>query len=160
MGGTERASRPVRGRRGAGGGEMIGEWGHRMSGTELVNSGDGRVNEEFLALDPERFARDVEISVATLTDHERGLLASALAGALEKDGSAPVVQLGLESADPSLMSRSDVARLLVHLQREDRATLRRALQSLREAPDMQQVVGALFAPSRESSDTGRLGSGA
>lgn len=113
-----------------------------------------------LTLDPERFAREAEQFLAELSDGERGLLASALMGthATEEDaGDALIARLRLDSADPSLMSRSDVATLLAHLQAHDSAALRRALQTLRDAPTMHTTLGGNYAPSRGSSDTSNLG---
>jgi len=116
------------------------------------------VESDLLTLEPEQFAREAERTLAGLTDQERGLLASALVAAYEEsDGVTPFAALGLDSTDPSLMSRNDVAHLLIHLRRDDPSALHRVLRSLREDPETQQVLGGLFAPSRGTSDTGRLG---
>ncbi len=98
--------------------------------------------------------------LAGLDDRQRGLLASALLGASAGSGggAAPVVAfLSLDSADPSLMSRADVARLLAHLQAHDPPALRRAYLALRDHPAMVATLGGVFAPARGESDTGRLG---
>ena len=88
-------------------------------------------------------------------DRERGLLASALLAACGETN--VVARLRLDSADPSLMSRADVARLLAHLRATDRAALARAFRDLREHPTLTTVLDGLFAPSRDSSDTSALG---
>jgi hypothetical protein len=129
-----------------------------MDATNPERRAADEVVSELLSLDPGQFARGVDQTLAGLTDQERGLLASALVSAYEgPDGRARITALGLDSADPSLMSRADVAHLLVYMWRDDQAALRRALRSLREDPETRQVLGGLFAPSRGSSDTGRLG---
>jgi hypothetical protein len=116
------------------------------------------VEADLLALGPGQFTQEVERTLAGLTDQERGLLASALAAAYdEPESQTPLAALGLDSTDPSLMSRNDVANLLVHLRRDDPSALGRVLRSLRDDPKTQQVLGGLFAPSRGTSDTGRLG---
>jgi hypothetical protein len=97
---------------------------------------------------------------AALTDRERGLLAGALLAACGDTAAAatPVVgPLRLDSADPSLMSRADVARLWAHLRSTDPAALQRALRTLAERPAMVAMLDGLFAPSRGSSDTSTLG---
>lgn len=107
-----------------------------------------------------RFARAAEQLVAGLADRERGLLASALIAVCDgtADGAAPVAALlRLDSADPSLMSRADVARLLAHLEAQDSAALRRAFQAFRDDPAMHATLDGLFAPAREDSDTSGLG---
>lgn len=114
-----------------------------------------------LALGPEQFAREADRFLGGLSDGDRGLLASALVGAhAEREGESEslIAQLRLDSADPSLMSRGDVAALLAHLQAHDSAALRRALLTLRDEPQMHTTLGGLFAPSRGSSDTSSLGS--
>lgn len=116
---------------------------------------------ELLALGPEQFANEAERFLGGLSDGERGVLATALVGAnAEREGeSGPLIaQLRLDSADPSLMSRNDVAKLLAHLQAHDGAALHRALDALRTAPQVRATLGGLFAPSRGSSDTSSLGS--
>jgi hypothetical protein len=129
-----------------------------MSATNPGRRVADELESDLLALEPGQFAHAVEHTLATLTDQERGLLASALVSAYEApDGTARVAALGLDSADPSLMSRSDVAHLLTYLRRDHPAALRRVLRSLREDPETQQLLGGLFAPSRGTSDTGRLG---
>jgi len=113
-----------------------------------------------LTLDPERFAHEAERFLSDLSDGERGLLASALFDARTTEidaGDALIAQLRLDSADPSLMSRSDVATLMAHLQAHDSAALRRALRTLRDAPTMRTTLGGSYAPSRGSSDTSNLG---
>ncbi len=66
-------------------------------------------------------------------------------------------RLELDSADPSLMSRRDVARLLAHLRAHDRAALHRVGAILREGGGAPAIFDDLFAPSRGDSDTSRLG---
>ncbi|HEY8598277.1 MAG TPA: hypothetical protein VIL85_07590 [Thermomicrobiales bacterium] len=115
---------------------------------------------KLLTLDPEHFAREADHFLDELSDGERGLLASALVGASAAEsggGEQLIAQLRLDSADPSLMSRSDVATLLAHLQAHDSTALRRALQTLRDAPTMLTTLGGGYAPSRGSSDTSNLG---
>lgn len=115
--------------------------------------------ETLLAMSPERFARGARELADALTDHERGLLASALVAAYEQiEGSFGelVSALGLDSADPSLMSRADVARVLAFTQRERPATFRQALRTLRDHPRMIYHLGAPFAPLPEASDTSRI----
>lgn len=112
-----------------------------------------------LALPPERFAREARALVDTLSDHERGLLASAVVAAHEALAGpfGPLVAaLGLDSADPSLMSRADVARVLASIQREHPETLRQALRDLRDHPRLIHLLGAPFAPLPEASDTSRI----
>ena len=108
---------------------------------------------------PGQVAAGAAREVAALTDRERGLLASALLAACGGTAEAtPVVtQLRLDSADPSPMSRADVARLLAHLRATDAAALRHALRTFGERPEMVATLDGLFAPSRERSDTGTLG---
>lgn len=99
-----------------------------------------------------------DAAAATLTDRERGLLAGAvLAAAEDATGDAPVARLGLESADPGLMSRAEVARLIAYLRHHKPAACRRALATWRDAPAPQQLLDTLFAPSRGDAATGRLG---
>jgi hypothetical protein len=78
------------------------------------------------ALGPEEFAREAERFLAGLADGERGLLASALVGAYdapEGESGAGLARLRLDSTDPSLMSRGDVALLLIDLHARDGAAL-------------------------------------
>lgn len=70
--------------------------------------------------------------LAGLTDWGRGLLASALLAACQ--GENIVARLRLDSADPSLMSRADVAWLLAHLREHDGAALGRALRPSASIP--------------------------
>lgn len=124
---------------------------------------DGRteLTAALLALTPEQFAREADQFLGGLSDGERGLLASALIDThAERKGESEslIAELRLDSADPSLMSRGDVATLLTHLQTHDKATLRHALRTLHDEPQMHTILGSLFAPSRGSSDTSTLGS--
>jgi hypothetical protein len=129
-----------------------------MGATDPGSRVADEVEADLLALEPGQFAREVERTIAGLTDQERGLLASVLVTTYEEsEDRTPLAALGLDSTDPSLMSRNDVAHLLVHLRRDDPSALHRVLRSLREDPEMRQVLGGLFAPSRGTSDTGRLG---
>lgn len=123
------------------------------------------VADRLLALPAVHFAREAQALVDSLPDHERGLLASALVATYAAgssngaDGTLPdelVGALGLDSTDPSLMSATDVARLLSHTQREQPATFRQALRALREHPQMLHSLGAPFAPTSESSDTSHI----
>ena len=110
--------------------------------------------------EPGQFEAGVAHAVAVLTDRERGLLASALlvaCGGGAAEATPVVAQLRLDSADPSLMSRADVTRLLAHLRATDAAALRHALRTFGERPEMVATLDGLFAPSRERSDTGTLG---
>ncbi len=112
------------------------------------------------ALGPEEFAREAERFLAGLSDGERGLLASALVGAYdapEGESGAGLARLRLDSTDPSLMSRGDVALLLIDLHARDGAALQGAFRALGERPEMRTTLGGLFAPSRGSSDTSTLG---
>ena len=129
------------------------------SGDEPGGRGQEGLVEELLAVEPERFAREARALVDALPDHERGLLASALVGGHETQEESFVeiaATLGLDSTDPSLMSRADVARLLVDTQRERPETLRAALRALREQPRLIHSLGAPFAPMSDSSDTSRI----
>jgi hypothetical protein len=106
-------------------------------------------------MDKREAAHEDERVIGEIGDRERGLLASALLAACGETN--VVAQLRLDSADPSLMSRADVARLLAHLRANDSAVLARALRDLREQPNMTTVLDGVFAPSRDSSDTSTLG---
>ncbi len=104
-------------------------------------------------------AREAESFVATLDDGERGRLASAL---LDADGdpnerAARLTELRLDSADPSLMSRADVATLLADLCGRDRGAVERAFAAMADMTTSRSTLGAIFAPSRGSSDTSTLG---
>lgn len=92
-----------------------------------------------------------------LADGERGYLAGALLTACGDEAVVLIPRLDLDSADPSLMSRRDVARLLAHLQAHDGAALERTRQLLRVGTMPAALFDDLFAPSRGSSDTSRLG---
>ena len=100
-----------------------------------------------------------EAFVATLTDQERGRLAAALLVARgdENEQAAWMSQLHLDSADPSLMSRADVAILLADLGRSDPAAARRATRAMADNAMADGTLGAIFAPSRGTSDTSTLG---
>lgn len=97
--------------------------------------------------------------VAALTDEERGRLATALliARGDENEQATWLAQLRLDSADPSLMSRADVAILLADLGRRDPAAARRATRALAHNRPADGILGAIFAPSRGTSDTSTLG---
>jgi hypothetical protein len=92
-----------------------------------------------------------------LDDEARGQLAGALLAACGDEAPGLIARLELDSADPSLMSRRDVARLLTHLQAHDRAGLHRAGEILRTGGGAPPIFDDLFAPSRGDSDTSRLG---
>jgi hypothetical protein len=92
-----------------------------------------------------------------LDDEGRGQLAGALLAACGEEAPVLIARLELDSADPSLMSRRDVALLLVHLQAHDREALGRVGAILRAGGGTPALFGDLFAPSRDDSDTGRLG---
>lgn len=92
-----------------------------------------------------------------LDDGERGFLAGALLVACGDEAGALIPRLNLDSADPSLMSRSDVARLLAHMQAQGGEALGRARQALRTGDMPPALLDDLFAPSRGNSDTSRLG---
>ncbi len=115
--------------------------------------------ETLLALAPGRFAREAQALADSLPDHERGLLASALVSAYEQEEGSfggYVAALGLDSADPGLMSSTDLGRVLSHTQRERPGTFRRALRTLHDQPRMIHLLGAPFAPLPESSDTSHI----
>ena len=121
----------------------------------------GRANlaDRLLKLEPGRFAREARGVVKALPDHERGVLASALMDAFDGGASSfadAVAALGLDSADPSLMSRADVVALLGYAQRERPDTFRRALRALRDHPRLIHLIGAPFAPMSDSSDTSHI----
>lgn len=127
----------------------------------MRDDGRAEIAPRLSALGPAEFAREAERFLGEIADGERGLLASALIDACAEAApeSAPLVaRLRLDSADPSLMSRRDVATLLAHLQAHDSGALRRALLTLRDAPRLHVTLGGLFAPSRGGSDTSNLGS--
>ena len=128
----------------------------------MTASGDRRDAESVMAAVRNELegVADAEAAVATLTDRGRGLLASALltaCGGTAAETAPVVVQLRLDSTDPSLMSRADVAQLLEHLRAHDAAALRRALVALAEHPETVATLDGLFAPSRGRSDTSNLG---
>ena len=126
----------------------------------MHNDGQADIAPRLLALGPEDFAREAERLLGEISDGERGLLASVLIDACADNNpeSTPVfTQLRLDSADPSLMSRRDVATLLAHLQAHDSKALRHALLALGDAPQLHPILGGLFAPSRGNSDTSSLG---
>jgi hypothetical protein len=113
-----------------------------------------------LALQPDEFAREAERLLGEIADEERGVLASALLAAYPHnapENATVISQLRLDSADPSLMSRRDVSTLLAHLQAHDRQALSCALLTLVDAPQLHSIIGGLFAPSRDTSDTSNLG---
>ena len=128
---------------------------------DRIEPGDGGANlaDKLLKLEPGRFAREARGVVEVLPDHERGVLASALVDAFdggEYGFADAVAALGLDSADPSLMSRADVVALLGYAQRERPDTFRRALRALRDHPRLIHLIGAPFAPMSESSDTSHI----
>jgi len=84
-------------------------------------------------------------------------LAGALLAACDAEMPMLIARLELDSADPSLMSRRDVSRLLAHLQAHDRAALHRVGAILRAGGGTPALFDDLFAPSRGDSDTSRLG---
>jgi hypothetical protein len=90
-------------------------------------------------------------------DAGRGRLGGALLAACGDEVPVLIARLELDSADPSLMSRRDVARLLAHLRAHDRAALHRVGAILREGGGAPAIFDDLFAPSRGDSDTSRLG---
>ncbi len=92
-----------------------------------------------------------------LDDEARGQLAGALLAACDAEMPMLIARLELDSADPSLMSRRDVVRLLAHLQAHDRAALHRVGAILRAGGGAPAIFDDLFAPSRGDSDTSRLG---
>ncbi len=92
-----------------------------------------------------------------LDDEGRGQLAGALLAACGDEAPVLIGSLQLDSADPSLMSRRDVALLLAHLQAHDRAALGRVGEILRTGGGAPAIFDDLFAPSRGDSDTSRLG---
>lgn len=104
-------------------------------------------------------ARNAEAFVATLDDGARGRLASALLDSYSDDGesTARLATLRLDSADPSLMSRADVAALLADTYARDRGAVERAIAALASTTVSHSTLGAIFAPSRGSSDTSTLG---
>ncbi|HEX5504162.1 MAG TPA: hypothetical protein VFW96_16170 [Thermomicrobiales bacterium] len=116
--------------------------------TERISALDA-LADTLLALDADGFEEDARTVVQALPDGARGLLASVLAGAYgEEDCSFADIAgaLGLDSADPSLMSRPDVMRLLGHTRRERPAAFLRALRALRQRPEQIHLIGAAFAP--------------
>lgn len=92
-----------------------------------------------------------------LDDEARGQLAGALLAACDAEMPMLIARLELDSADPSLMSRRDVSRLLAHLQAHDRAALHRVGAILRAGGGAPALFDDLFVPSRGDSDTSRLG---
>jgi hypothetical protein len=113
-----------------------------------------------LAIEPQRFAEEAGRFAAGLSDRERGILAGALVMAYEGVPDGPTLTgLGLDSADPSLMSRRDVGRLLAAVRERGEDVLRAAIAALHDHPESQQLLGGIFAPSRYAADTGRLGTG-
>jgi hypothetical protein len=113
-----------------------------------------------LAIEPRRFAEEAGRFTDDLTDRERGILAGALVMAYEEVQDGPTLTgLGLESADPSLMSRHDVGRLLAAVRERGEGVLRAAIAALHDHPESYQLLGGIFAPSRYATDTGRLGTG-
>lgn len=111
---------------------------------------------DLLEIEPARFAREAATFVEALPDGERGLLASALTAAYGTEFDGLLALLSLDSADPSLMSRSDLTRLLCHTQGEHPEVLRAALQALHDQPRVIQALGAAHAPTGAASDTSRI----
>ena len=101
-------------------------------------------------------ADETEAFVATLNDLERGRLATALLAACD-DATGRLAALHLDSTDPSLMSRADLATLLADTLGRDRGAVERAFAALGETTEPSGTLGAIFAPSRGSSDTSTLG---
>ena len=101
-------------------------------------------------------ADEAEAFVATLDDQERGRLASALIDA-SGDATGRLTELRLDSTDPSLMSRADLATLLADTFVRDRRAVERAFAAMGETTEAIGTLGAIFAPSRGSSDTSTLG---
>jgi hypothetical protein len=123
------------------------------------DDGGANLADRLLKLEPGRFAREARGVVEALPDHQRGVLASALVEAFDGDDygfADAVAALGLDSADPSLMSSTDVVALLGYAQRERPDTFRRALRALREHPRLIHLIGAPFAPMSDSSDTSHI----
>ena len=102
-------------------------------------------------------AEEAGVLLDRLDDEGRGQLAGALLAAYGDEGPGLIARLELDSADPSLMSRRDVARLLAHLGAHDRAALDRVGPILRAGGGTPALFGDRFAPSRGDSDTSRLG---
>jgi hypothetical protein len=116
--------------------------------TERISALDA-LADTLLALDADDFEQGARAVVHDLPDGERGLLASVLAGSYgaEELSFADIASaLGLDSADPSLMSRPDVLRLLGYTRRERPAAFQRAIRALREHPRQMHLIGAPFAP--------------
>lgn len=97
--------------------------------------------------------------IAALDDAGRGRVAAALLAARgdESEQTAWLAQLQPDSADPSLMSRADVALLLADLARRDPDAARRAVRGMADDGGGSGTLGAIFAPSRGASDTSSLG---
>jgi len=102
-------------------------------------------------------AQEVTALLDRLDDEARGQLAGALLTACGDEVPGLIARLDLDSADPTLMSRRDVTRLLAHLQAHDRAALHRVGAILRTGGGAPAIFDDLFAPSRGDSDTSRLG---
>lgn len=120
---------------------------------------DTALADALLSLDSRRFAREVGQFVETLPPGERGVLASALVTAVEATGQSfgeLVVALGLDSADPSLMSASDILRLFQFARRENPALVYEVLHQLRAHPRVSHLFGAAFVPAWGESDTSHV----
>lgn len=125
----------------------------------VVDGGSDGIAGRLLASAPGHFAREAQTLADSLPDHQRGLLASVLVSAYEQHGESfgeLVAALGLDSADPGLMSSADLARTLIFTHRERPAMFRQALTMLHDQPQMIHLLGAPFAPLPESSDTSHI----